>query len=149
MSDGLDVIIVDDDSIVCQMVSEIISGFYTWGDIIGFNDVDDAVSYCQSCDIGVGIFVVDIFLAGRNGFDFLKTIEGKFPSLYEDTIIITGNASEDLVNQCISSKVNYLLEKPIMPFALQHAVRAITMKYHTFAKRLLGTPVLAADVSKS
>ena len=42
MSDGLDIIIVDDDLIVCQMVSEIISGFYTWGDIIGFNDVDEA-----------------------------------------------------------------------------------------------------------
>ena len=146
MSDGLDIIIVDDDLSVCQMVSEIISGFYTWGDIIGFNDVDEALSYCQDCDVGVGIFVVDIFLAGRNGFDFLKTIEGKFPSLYEDTIIITGNASEDLVNQCISSNVNYLLEKPIMPFALQHAVQAITMKYLTFAKRLLATPVVAVDV---
>jgi response regulator of citrate/malate metabolism len=143
MSDGLDIIIVDDDSSVCQMVSEIINSFYTWGDVIGFSDVDEALSYCKGCDIGVGIFVVDIFLAGRNGFDFLKTIEGTFPSLYEDTIIITGNANEDLVNRCISSHVNYLLEKPIMPFALQHAVRAITMKYLTFAKRLLETPVFA------
>jgi response regulator of citrate/malate metabolism len=149
MSDGLDIIIVEDDLSVCKLVSKIISGFYTWGDIIGFNDVDKALLYCQGCDIGVGIFVVDIFLAGLNGFDFLKTIEGKFPSLYEDTIIITGNASDDLVNRCISSNVNYLLEKPIMPFALQHAVRAITMKYLTYTKQLLRAPVFHADVSKS
>ena len=42
MSDGLDIIIIDDDSSVCRMLSEIIGGFYTWGDIIGFNDVDEA-----------------------------------------------------------------------------------------------------------
>ena len=35
-----------------------------------------------------------------------------------------------------------------MPYALQLAVRAIAMKYLTFAKRLLRDPAFAADVSK-
>jgi DNA-binding NarL/FixJ family response regulator len=148
MSDGLDLIIIDDDSSVCKTISNIANSFYTWGDVIGFVDVDEALSYCQGCDIGVGIFIIDVFLGGQSGFDFIKKIEGKFPSIYEDTIIITGNASDDIVNRCIFSNVNYLLEKPIMPYALQLAVRAIAMKYLTFAKRLLRDPAFAADISK-
>jgi len=148
MSDGLDLIIIDDDSSVCKMISNIVNSFYTWGDVICFVDVDEALSYCRDCDIGVGIFIIDVFLGGQSGFDFIKKIEGKFPSIYEDTIIITGNASDEMVNRCISSNVNYLLEKPIMPYSLQLAVRAIAMKYLTFANRLLIYPDFAADVSK-
>ena len=148
MSGGLDLIILDDDSSVCNIISDIVKSFYTWGDVICFVDVDEALSYCQSCDIGVGIFIIDVFLGGQSGFDFIKKIEKKFPSIYEDTIIITGNADDEMVNKCISSNVNYLLEKPIMPYALQLAVRSIAMKYMTFAKRLLRDPVFAADVSK-
>jgi len=148
MADGLNLIIIDDDSSVCKTISNIVNSFYTWGDIICFVDVDEALSYCQGRDIGVGIFIIDVFLGGQSGFDFIKKIEGKYPSIYEDTIIITGNASDEMVNRCISSNVNYLLEKPIMPYALQLAVRAIAMKYLTFAKRLLRDPAFAADVSK-
>jgi len=148
MSGGLDLIIIDDDSSVCNIISDIVKSFYTWGDVICFVDVDEALSYCQGCDIGVGIFIVDVFLGGQSGFDFIKKIEEKFPSIYEDAIIITGNADDEMVNKCISSNVNYLLEKPIMPYALQLAIRSIAMKYMTFAKRLLRDPVFAADVSK-
>ena len=148
MSDGLDLIIIDDDPDVCNLMSSIVNSFYTWGDVIAFVDVREALSYCQGCDIGVGIFIIDVFLDGQSGFDFLKKIEEKFPSIYEDTIIITGNASDEVVNRCIVSNVNYLLEKPIMPYALQLAVRSIAMKYLTFAKRLLKDPVFAADVSR-
>ncbi len=42
MADGLDVIIVDDDPSVCETLSEIITGFYAWGEVLGFTDVDDA-----------------------------------------------------------------------------------------------------------
>jgi DNA-binding NtrC family response regulator len=148
MSDGLDLIIIDDDSSVCKTISNIVNSFYTWGNVICFVDVDKALFYCQGRDIGVGIFIIDVFLGGQSGFDFIKKIEGKYPSIYEDTIIITGNASDEIVNRCISSNVNHLLEKPIMPYALQLAVRAIAMKYLTFAKRLLRDPAFAADVSK-
>jgi len=148
MSGGLDLIILDDDSSVCNIISDIVKSFYTWGDVICFVDVDEALSYCQGRDIGVGIFIIDVFLGGQSGFDFIKKIEEKFPSIYEDAIIITGNADDEMVNKCISSNVNYLLEKPIMPYALQLAIRSIAMKYMTFAKRLLRDPVFAADVSK-
>jgi DNA-binding NarL/FixJ family response regulator len=147
MSDGLDIIIVDDDPSVCKVLSKIISGFYTWGKVISFTDVEGAISYCLSRDIGVAIFVVDIFLGGKSGFDFLDNIEEKFPAVYGDAIIITGNASDDIVDMCISSNVNYLLEKPIRPYALQLAVRAIVTKYLTFARRLLLDPAFAANVS--
>ncbi|MDY6855533.1 MAG: response regulator [Thermodesulfobacteriota bacterium] len=148
MSDGLDVIIVDDDSIICEVVSEIITGFYTWGDVIYFTDVDDAISYCLNRDLGVAIFVVDVFLKGKSGFSFLDIIEKKFPTVYEDTVMITGNANDDVVNMCVASDVNHLLEKPIKAYALQLAVRSIVSKYLKFTKRLLQNPAFADSVSK-
>jgi CheY-like chemotaxis protein len=98
-------------------------------------------------DVGVAIFIVDVFLGGVSGFFFLDSIEEKFPTAHADAIIITGNASDDIVNMCIASDVNHLLEKPIKPYALQLAVRAIAEKYLNFAKKLFQDPDFAKNVS--
>jgi response regulator of citrate/malate metabolism len=146
MSQELDVIVIDDDPSICMVISNIINSFYMWGDVISFTDVDDAVAYCMGLDMGVAVFVLDIYLGPKSGFDFLDQIEERFPSAREDTIIITGNASNEVVNRCISSDITYLLEKPIRSYALQLAVRAIAMKYIKFAKRLFQNPTFAARV---
>jgi len=148
MSEELDVIIVDDDPSVCEVLSALIKKFYSWGNVISFTDVDEAISYCLNLEIGVGIFVIDVFLGGKSGFCFLDSIKDKFPAAHEDAVVITGSASDDVVNMCISSNINYLLEKPIRPYALQLAVRAIVTKYLTFARRLLRDPAFAANVTK-
>jgi hypothetical protein len=49
---------------------------------------------------------------------------------------------------CLASKVNYLLEKPVKPYALQLAVRAVTAKYLDFAKKLIQDPSFAEDVAR-
>ncbi len=147
MAGGLDVIIVDDEPSVCRLLKDIISRFYTWGDIIVFTNADEATSYCLNREIGIAIFIVDVFLSGQSGFIFLDSIEKKFPTAYSDSIIITGNASDDIVNMCLASDVNYLLEKPVKPYALQLAVRAITEKYLKFAKRLAQDPAFASSVA--
>lgn len=136
MPDGLDVIVVDDDLAVCDLISSIIKQFYTWGDVISFSNCDSAIEYCMGREIGVAIFVVDVFLGDISGFSFLDTIEEKFPSAHPDAIVITGNASDDIVDMCVASNVNHLLEKPIKPYALQMAVRSIAEKYLKFAKKL-------------
>jgi len=146
MSQELDVIIVDDDPSICMVISNIIKNFYIWGEVISFTDINDAIAYCMGLDMGVAVFVLDIYLGEKSGFDFLDKIEERFPSAREDTIIITGNASNEVVNRCISSDITYLLEKPIRSYALQLAVRAIVMKYIKFAKRLFRNPTFAARV---
>ena len=147
MSEGLDVIIVDDDPNVCDLISTIIQRFYTWGEVISFTNPEEAIKYCLERDIGVAIFVVDVFLGGVSGFYFLDSIESKFPTAHSDAIIITGNASNDIVDMCVASDVNHLLEKPIKPYALQLAVRAIAEKYLKFAKKLFQDPDFAKSVS--
>ena len=87
MSDGLDVIVLDDDPGICEIVSELIESFFTWGKVYYFSDPDKAISFCLERDIGVAIFVVDVFLGGLSGFYFLDAIEGKFPTAHEDSII--------------------------------------------------------------
>lgn len=148
MSDGLDVIVLDDDPGICEIISELIESFYTWGNVFCFSKADEAISFCLERNTGVAIFVVDVFLDGLSGFYFLDAIEKKYPTAYEDTIIISGKASDDVVNICLASSVNYLLEKPLKPYALQLAVRAITAKYLDFAKKLLHDPEFAENVAR-
>ena len=148
MSDSLDVIIVDDDQIVCTVISEIVEKFYTWGKVYAFTDPVEALSFCQSRETGVAVFVLDVFLGDGTGFAFLDAIADKFPMAHDDTIIITGNASDDVVNMCVASDINHLIEKPIRPYTLQLAVRAIVTKYIKFAKRLLRDPDLAESVAR-
>ena len=107
-----------------------------------------AISYCLNREIGVAIFIVDVFLRGLSGFYFLDALEAKYPTAHEDTIMISGNANDDVVNMCLASNVYYLLEKPIKPYALQLSVRAITAKYLDFAKKLLQDSQFAENVAR-
>ncbi|UCF93756.1 MAG: response regulator [Desulfobacterales bacterium] len=146
MAQGLDVIIIDDDPAICEMLTELIEEFYSWGKVISFADVNQAIAHCLRREVGVAIFVIDVFLGELSGFYFLDLIEKKFPTAHEDTIMITGNATDDVVNMCLASNVNYLLEKPVKPYALQLAVRALTAKYLNFAKKLLQDPALVESI---
>jgi DNA-binding NtrC family response regulator len=148
MSQGLDVMVLDDDPGISQVLKELIESFYAWGQVVAFSNSEKAMDWCLKQDVGLGIFVVDVFLKGMSGFFFLDSIERKFPSAHRDAIIISGKASEDVVNMCLASNVTYLLEKPIKPYALQLAVRAITAKYLDFAKKLLHDPALAKSISR-
>lgn len=148
MSEGLDVIVVDDDGNVCDIITEIVEQFYSWGEVHAFTDVDLATAYCLNRQVGIAIFIVDVFLGGKSGFYFLDSIGEKFPTAHEDAVIITGNASDDIVNMCVAANVNHLLEKPIRSFALQLAVRSIVSKYLRFSKKLLQDPIFAEIVTK-
>lgn len=148
MANGLDVIVVDDDPITCQMVGKTIQSFYTWGDVHTFTRADDARDFCLNREVGLAVFVVDVYLDRQSGFFFLDALEEKYPSLYQDTIIITGSASDEVVDMCVASEVNHLLEKPVKPYALQLAVRSIVAKYLKFSQRLLQDPAFAEAVSR-
>lgn len=148
MSEGLDVIIVDDDKNLCTVIAETIKRFYVWGDVINFTKVDEAITYCLSQDTSIAIFVLDVFLGDQSGFAFLDVIKDKYTSAPQDTIIITGNASEDVVNMCVASDVTHLLEKPIKPYELQLSVRSVVAKYMQFARKVLHDPDFAALVTK-
>jgi len=148
MSEGLDVIIVDDDKNLCTVIAETIRRFYVWGDVINFTKVDEAITYCLSQDTSIAIFVLDVFLGDQSGFAFLDVIKDKYTSAPQDTIIITGNASEDVVNMCVASDVTHLLEKPIKPYELQLSVRSVVAKYMQFARKVLHDPDFAALVTK-
>ena len=147
MARGLNVIIVDDDEILCKMLSRNIESFYSWGKVISFSKFDEAMSYCLNCKVGLAVFVVDVFLDGKSGFYFLDSIREIFPSAHHDAIIITGNASDDIVDMCVASEVNYLLEKPVKPYAMQLAVRSIVSKYLSFSKLLMTDTNFAESVA--
>jgi response regulator of citrate/malate metabolism len=148
MSDGLDVVIVDDERHVCEVLEEIIAKFYTWGEIVTFGDYSDAIEYCLGRDRGLMVFVLDVFVGQTNGFAFLDAVSEKYPNAPMDTVMISGMASDDVVDMCVATGVSHLLEKPVRPYALQLAIRSIVMKYIKFAKRLLADSELAGIVDR-
>ncbi|MFH1078823.1 MAG: response regulator [Pseudomonadota bacterium] len=148
MSDNLDVIILDDDPLVCSLITDTLKSFYVWGDIHSFTDFNKALSHCKKTKVGVAVFILDVYLGRETAFDFLDKIADKFAWAVEDAIIITGNASDDIVNMCISANITHLLEKPIKTYTLKLAVRAIVGKYILFAKRILGDPDFVKSVVK-
>jgi DNA-binding NtrC family response regulator len=147
MAENLDVVIVDDDPAVCSVVSEIMRTFYTWGDVRTFINADKAIAFCRTMDTGVAIFVLDVYIGKDDCFGFLDAIADKFPMAFYDTIVITGNASDDIVDMCVASDITHLIEKPIKPYALQLAVRSIVARYLRFAKKLLADPEFAQNVA--
>ena len=148
MSDNLDVIILDDDPQMCSLIEEILKGFYVWGDVHSFTEFDKALAFCKKKKIGVAIFILDVYLGKKTAFDFLDQISDQCAWAAEDTVIISGNASDDIVNMCIASNIAHLLEKPMKAYTLKLAVRAIVGKYLRFAKRLLGDSVYAGRVAQ-
>ncbi len=138
MSDNIDVIVLDDDPQMCLLIAEILKDFYVWGDVHTFTKFNEALSFCKKKKLGVAIFILDVYLDKKTAFDFLDQISDQCAWASEDTVIITGNASDDVVNMCTASNINYLMEKPMKAYTLQFAVRAIIGKYLRFAKRLLG-----------
>jgi len=137
MSDGLDVIIVDDDPDSCESIAGIINKFYSWGDVFVFTDDEEAALYCMNRKSSIAVFVVDVHLSDKSGFMFLDTLSEKYKTVHDDTIMITANPSNDIVDMCVAAGINHLLEKPMRPYVLQLAVRAIASKYIKFANRLL------------
>jgi len=148
MSDGLDVIVLDDDPHVCEILVKNLQRFYSWGKIFPFTKMEDAVFHCGTRQTGVAIFILDVYIDGTTCFSFLDSIIERFPMAYEDSVIITGNASDDVVNMCVAYDITHLLEKPVRPYALQLAVRSIVNKYVKFAKKLLEDPVFAGNISR-
>lgn len=147
MADGLDVIIVDDEPLICDLLTSAVKSFYTWGNVLSFTDAGEAVAFCRKKEPGVIIFILDVFIGRETAFSFLNAIADKFPVACEDTIIVTGHASDDVVNMCVASKVAYLIEKPIRTYSLRFAVMSIVSKYIRFAKKLLEDPELAQKVT--
>lgn len=148
MSDGLDVIVLDDEPHVCDVIAGSIRDFHVWGEVFAFTDVDAAIVHCLGRDTGIAIFVLDVFMGQNSGFDFLDRIEERFPSAREDTIMVTGLASDEVVDMCVASDVNHLLEKPLKPYALQLAARAIVSKYLKFARKLMQDAEFAERVAR-
>lgn len=148
MSNGLDVIVVDDNPVVCESIADIITRFYSWGEVFVFSDDEDAALYCMNRSAGIAIFVVDVFLKDKSGFLFLDAISKKYQSAYEDAIMITGHCNDDIVDMCVAAGINHLLEKPIRAYVLQLAVRSIASKYRVFANRLLTDKVFLQECTK-
>ena len=63
MSDGLDVIIIDDDKGICEIIKELVESFYSWGDVVSFSNADEAIDYFCSAMLVWPSLLLMFFLA--------------------------------------------------------------------------------------
>lgn len=136
MTAGLDVVVLDDDPDLCHILGQMVRSFYTQGRVFTFSDFLEARTFCFNRGASVAIFVLDAFLGPYTAFDFIEAMAVHYPMAAEDTVIITGLADDQVVERCLALGVNHLLEKPILPYAMQLAIRSIAGKYLRFAPRL-------------
>ncbi len=144
----LDLIILDDEPQVAEILGRMAQRFYTWGKVHIFDDYLTARTFCFNRGASLGLFVLDVFLKNHSAFDFIEAVRLHYPMAAEDTIVITGRADEDVVENCLVAGVSCLLEKPVRPYALQFAVRTLVSKYVNFAPRLLSDSALSRDVAR-
>jgi len=136
MVSGLDVVVLDDDPQVCELLAHMVRGFHTEGEVYAFTDYLEARTFCFNRSSTVAIFLLDAYLGPYTAFDFIQALAVHYPMAAEDTVIITGRASDDVVERCMELGINHLLEKPIRHYALKLAIRSIAGKYLRFAPRL-------------
>lgn len=148
MSNTLDVIILDDDPQVSMLLHRMLEKFHTHGQVFSFSDPVEAKYLLLRHNRAVAIFVLDVFLGQLTAFDFLDQIVVHYPMAYQDTVVITGKADQNVVDMCLASGVNHLLEKPIRTYALRFAVQSIVNKYVGFAQKLWEDPAFAQDVQR-
>ncbi|MBI5524579.1 MAG: response regulator [Desulfarculus sp.] len=146
MAAGLDVVVLDDDPDVCDVLGHMVRSFYTQGQVHTFSDFLEARTFCFKRGPSVAIFLLDAFLGQYTAFDFIEAITVHYPMAAEDTVVITGRASDQVVERCLALGVNHLLEKPILPYALKLAIRSIAGKYLRFAPRLNQDEAFARQV---
>lgn len=142
----LDVIVLDDEPVVGELLKHHLGGFYRWGNVHVFTEVEPASRHCLASNSSLAIFVVDMFVGPQTGLDFLASLLPRYPMAFQDSIIITGWASDQLVERCMEAEVGFLLEKPITHHALMFSVRSIVLRYMKFAKRLMKDQVFAQSV---
>ena len=123
MEKKLSILLVDDEAIVGNRLKPALTkiGY----DVEAFEDPKDAMLRLDEKEFD--IVITDIMMSEVNGIQLLEFVQSK--NERTKVIMITGYASEDVVNRCVASDVHHLLEKPIEPYALQLALRAIVAKY--------------------
>jgi DNA-binding NarL/FixJ family response regulator len=117
--------------------------FLHGGQALTFTDFEPARAHCLGQPAGVAVFVLDVYLGEKTAFAFLEAVSERFPMACQDAVLITGDASDKVVDLCVAMDITHLLEKPVRPYALQLAIRAVVSKYMKFAKRLLQDPSFA------
>ncbi len=139
---SLDVVILDDNQVVAEMLQEMVKRFYTWGQVHAFTSLNRARSFCLEREARVAIFILDVYLENGTGLGFIESLAQEYPLAAEDTVIVAGMATEEIVERCLDLGITHLLEKPVNPFGLELAVRSVVAKYTNFLDILSKDPDL-------
>ena len=106
MSEGKKILIVEDNDFVrMQVVSYLREAGYT---------VTEAVNGAEALRMiepDLALIIVDVRMAPVDGFEFIKAVRGRNPTL--PLILVTGDQNPDLLNEASKWSVSAVLMKPV------------------------------------
>lgn len=100
------ILIVDDDQVFCDELSEILDEFRT---ITAFNP-KDAIA-CLEYPNGIDLLLLDVRLPGMKGTELLKVVKERYVDL--PVIMMTAYGSKDVIIESMRNNTDDFIEKPI------------------------------------
>jgi DNA-binding NtrC family response regulator len=106
MSQGEKILIVEDNDFVrMQVVSYLTDA--------GYNvvEAENGATGLQMITSDLSLIIVDVRMAPIDGFEFIKAVRGRNPTL--PLILVTGDQNPDLLNEASKWSVSAVLMKPV------------------------------------
>ncbi len=119
MNSFINILIAEDNAVSREMMTGILkTQGYT---IHGANDGDEAIKVID--DVNIDVALVDINMAPKGGFEFVKHLVVKGIDI--PVVVITGDDSSDILTESSALGVLKVIQKPIEPDRLIETVRRV------------------------
>ena len=112
------ILVIDDQADVRAMIGIVLRVHHF--EIVEADSVEAGLKAFDNASFDLAI--VDIFLKGTNGFDFIKTMRERIPDL--PIVAISGMTALDFVSSLPEFSDVVCLQKPFRPNDLVHAIEA-------------------------
>jgi response regulator RpfG family c-di-GMP phosphodiesterase len=140
-------LVIDGQEQNCELLEQMLKSFCNLANIKTFMDPDKAKAYCLNHQEKIFIIIVNVYLGGSTAFSFINELLPTIPTVNQDTIILTGADTPDILQSCREWGVHHVLVKPFEIHQLELAVRSIVSKYTAFAPMILRDDALMSKVS--
>ena len=125
------IMIVDDDSMTCNLIGKIFSKNY---DVIVANNGSDAIEKLQAAkenEINISCIFLDLIMPVLDGFSVLNYLNDNNYLNKIPVIIISGNYDKETRNKAYSYQIADMLEKPFNAQVIRHRIENLINLYRS------------------
>jgi CheY-like chemotaxis protein len=118
----LHVLIVDDNPEIRSLIKATLGEtFYTLGEAA---NGEQAFDYLDQRDLP-DFVILDLAMPGISGFDVLSDIKNNPETAHIQVIVLSANASDDIINQSMGMGAKAVIAKPFSPLELLQLIESV------------------------